>query len=74
MMSITNPDKIRLFRLQTLRRGLKSEVEDGMQLCRGRSAYSIVKSEFGFRGNKKKVLAQFEAFLKQEMQALNASA
>jgi hypothetical protein len=32
---------------------------------RGRSAYAIIKEEFGFTGGKKKVLQQFEVFLKE---------
>ena len=32
---------------------------------RGRSSYAIIKEEFGFTGGKKKVLQQFEDFLKE---------
>ena len=34
---------------------------------RGRSAYSIVKSEFGFRGNKEKVLAQLDKWCEENL-------
>jgi len=49
------------FRLSTLRRGLKLEIL-GMHK-RGRSCYTIVKDEFGFKGNRKKVLAQLVALI-----------
>jgi hypothetical protein len=52
------PEKIALFRLITLKGALKLEVL-GMAR-RGRSVYSIVKEEYGFKGNKKSVLKQLE--------------
>ena len=61
--SITGRDSIHLFRIITLRAALKLEVA-GMQR-RGRSAYSLVKDEFGFRGNKQRVLEQIDALIKQ---------
>ena len=48
-------------RILTLRSALKLECL-GMKR-RGQSAYSIVKSEFGFKGNKKSVLAQLEQII-----------
>jgi len=33
---------------------------------RGRSIYSVVKQEFGFKGNKQKVLDQFELYIKEK--------
>jgi len=32
---------------------------------RGQSAYSIVKQEYGFKGNKKSVLEQMEQIIKE---------
>tara|TARA_R110000744_G_scaffold52201_2_gene111946 strand:- start:197 stop:388 length:192 start_codon:yes stop_codon:yes gene_type:complete len=52
-------DQIGLARLMTLKKMLKLEVR-GMQRS-GRSAYSIIKSEYGFRGSKQKVLDQLES-------------
>jgi len=52
-------DQIGLARLMTLKKMLKLEVR-GMKRS-GRSAYSIIKSEYGFRGNKQKVLDQLES-------------
>ena len=62
-VTVITGDSIGHYRLLTLRQGLKLEATHGMQLCRGRSAYSIVKAEFGLKGNKMKVLEQFTAFL-----------
>jgi hypothetical protein len=42
----------------TLLRGLKLEA-DGYQVKRPPSCYSVVKKEFGLKGNKAKVLEQF---------------
>ena len=36
---------------------------------RGRSAYAIVKEEFGFKGNKKKVLSQLEELIEELISA-----
>jgi|TARA_R110000824_G_scaffold400041_1_gene606701 hypothetical protein len=52
-------DQIGLARLMTLKKMLKLEVR-GMKRS-GRSAYSIIKSEYGFRGSKQKVLDQLES-------------
>lgn len=48
---------IGLYRLLSLKAGLSLECK-GLKMSRGRSCYAIVKSEFGFRGNKERVLAQ----------------
>lgn len=34
-----------------------------MKLSRGRSCYTIIKEEFGLKGNKEKVLKQYEKIL-----------
>tara|TARA_R110002167_G_scaffold269743_2_gene476263 strand:+ start:1438 stop:1677 length:240 start_codon:yes stop_codon:yes gene_type:complete len=62
LISITG-ESIGMYRLLTLKSGLKLEAEHGMQLTRGRSCYSIIKEEFGLKGNKKNVLKQFEEML-----------
>jgi len=49
---------IPMFRFRVLIGGLKLEIETGMQMTRGRSAYSILKDELGLKGNKKKVYEQ----------------
>jgi anion-transporting ArsA/GET3 family ATPase len=58
------PEKIQLFRLLALKASLKVEIKTGMRR-RGRSSYAIIKEEFAFTGGKKKVLQQFENFLKE---------
>ena len=55
---IATPDGINKVRLLTLKSALKLEIL-GMNR-RGRSVYSIVKQEFGFKGSKAKVLQQLE--------------
>ena len=50
--------QINLFRMRALRGALKLEVL-GMKR-RGRSAYVLVKEEFGLKGNRVKVLKQLE--------------
>ena len=52
------PEQIDAFRLRALRGALKLEIL-GMRR-KGRSVYSIVKEEFGFKGSKVKVLQQLE--------------
>tara|TARA_B100000700_G_scaffold326813_1_gene439514 strand:- start:6534 stop:6749 length:216 start_codon:yes stop_codon:yes gene_type:complete len=58
MIAYDSPEQIALFRLKSLRGALKLEIL-GMKR-NGRSVYSIVKEEFGFKGNKQKVLKQLE--------------
>ena len=64
MSVLTDPDKINMFRIKTLRSGLKLECL-GMKR-RGRSVYAIIKNEFGFRGTKQQVLQQLEAWIKMK--------
>ena len=63
MTILTNPDQIAAFRLLSLRSMLKLEIL-GMTR-RGRSAYSIVKSELGLKGNKIRVYNQLSAMLQR---------
>ena len=59
---LTTPEEISAARLITLRGALKLELL-GMKR-RGRSAYSIIKEEFGLKGNKQKVYNQFDLIVK----------
>ena len=61
-MVLDTPQAIDGFRVRTLRSALRLEVL-GMTR-RGRSVYSIVKEEFGFKGSKQKVLDQLLAYIK----------
>ena len=56
---MTKPE---LFRLVMLAKALKLEVI-GLVRSRRPSAYSIIKRELGFKGNKKKVLDQLEEYI-----------
>ena len=61
---ITGKDNINLARLLSLKAGLKIEIA-GMRVSRGRTCYSIIKDEFNLKGNKQKVLAQFEDIINE---------
>ena len=61
MASLTNEKQIRAFREKTLLKALSLELK-GLSR-RGRSAYAIIKDEYGFKGNKQKVYDQLEANL-----------
>lgn len=58
-MMIQGKEQINLFRMKTLLIGLRTEANTGMKLTRGRSCYSIIKSEYGLKGSKASVYNQF---------------
>ena len=62
MIALTTPEQIARYRLLTLKQGLQMEIK-GFRLTRGRTCYSIVKEEFGFKGSKKRVLEQLETLI-----------
>ena len=51
---------IPIYRLHVLRSGIKLE-GNGMRVSRGRSCLSIVKKEFGWKGNREKILGMLNA-------------
>jgi len=56
-------ESIMHYRLLCLIQGLKAEIR-GMRLTsKGRTCYAIIKSEYGFKGNKEKVLTQVEQLM-----------
>lgn len=56
-------ESIMHYRLLTLIQGLKSEIK-GMRLTsKGRTCYSIIKSEYGLKGNREKVLVQIQEIM-----------
>jgi hypothetical protein len=59
---LDQPWQIQSFRLITLLSGIRAELK-GFRLTRGRTCYSMVKQEFGLKGNKQKVYDQFEDLL-----------
>ena len=60
MTAITG-DNIDLFRMSVLEKTLKLELL-GMK-GRGRSSYSIIKSEYGLKGNKQSVYDQIKTIV-----------
>ena len=60
------PDAIEMYRMIALCGALKLELL-GMK-SRGRSAYSIIKQEYGLRGNRQSVYNQFVAVKNQAKQ------
>ena len=63
MPSLTNEKQIRAFQELTLLRGLKLEIQTGMTMSRGRTAYAIIKERYNLKGNRQKVYDQLEADL-----------
>tara|TARA_Y100000310_G_scaffold306977_1_gene348604 strand:+ start:605 stop:823 length:219 start_codon:yes stop_codon:yes gene_type:complete len=63
MSSKTQGIDVEFYRLLTLRSALELEIL-GMGR-RGRSVYSIIKEEFGFKGNKQKVYDQIDELIKK---------
>ena len=61
-MVITKPHEIQLFRLLTLRAGLRLEIR-GLRVSKGRSCFAIIKREFGLTGSREEVLEQFSALI-----------
>jgi len=56
-------ESIQHYRLLIMIQGLKSEIK-GMRLTsKGRTCYSLLKSLYGLKGNKAKVLAQAEEII-----------
>ena len=55
-------EHIPLYRLKVMAQGLKLEIKR-LRFSRGRTCYAIAKSEFGFKGNRTKVLAQLQAHI-----------
>jgi hypothetical protein len=62
-MMLTQPSQILLFRMKTLRSGLKLEIK-GLRR-NGRSFCTIIKKEWGLKGSRESVLEQFDAIINQ---------
>jgi len=61
-MTFNTPEAIAAYRLLMLASALKLETK-GIYPIKGCSAYAQIKKEFGFKGNKQKVLLQFDMML-----------
>jgi uncharacterized protein (DUF2141 family) len=64
-MMLTEPNQIAIYRLMVLRSGLKLEIK-GMKAKGGKSCYSIVRQEFGLKGDRASVLEQLDAIINHE--------
>jgi hypothetical protein len=62
-------DDIRIYRLLTIRRGLRMEIEGMRMTSRGSTCYAIARREFGFKGNRAKVLAQLNDYINDVTEA-----
>jgi hypothetical protein len=61
-ITLNTPEQISAYRLLMLASALKLETK-GIYPIKGCSAYAKIKKEFGLRGNKLKVLSQFDEML-----------
>lgn len=65
MATVITGENINKFRAAMLLKGLEVELR-GMRLTsRAPSCYSIIKREYGLKGNKQKVYEQFKALLEK---------
>ena len=64
MKALTGEREIALYRLLTLKQGIKLEAK-GLKLSRGASCLSIVKKEFGWKGNRDNILALLDNEIEQ---------
>ena len=62
MTMLNTAEQIGWYRILTLRAGLRLEVL-GIKRSRSPSFYAVTKDEFGFKGNKQKVLDQLNAYI-----------
>ncbi len=60
---ITGEWKINAFRLLQLRKALQLQIKGMRMSSKGPSALTVIKKEFGLKGNSKKVLEQFTNLL-----------
>ena len=54
-----------VYRLLALKMGLSLELK-GIKATRGKTVYSILKSQYGFRGSRESVLSQLESLIEEE--------
>lgn len=63
---LDTPAQINALRAQMLRLGLESEIRGFRLTNKARSAYTIVKRELGFKGNRVRVYAQYVLWMEQK--------
>ena len=60
-------EAVNFFRMATLLRGMKSELKTGMRMTsKAPSCFTIVRREYGLKGNKQKLIDQFEKLVQDE--------
>lgn len=64
------PKAVNFFRMTTLLQGMKFELKTGMRMTRGPSCFTRVKQEYGLKGNKQKLIDQFEKLVAEENQKM----
>jgi hypothetical protein len=60
------PEAVNFFRMNALLTGMRSELRSGMRLSRGPSCFTRVKKWYGLKGNKQKLIEQFEKLVAEE--------
>ena len=60
------PKAVNFFRMNVLLQGMKTELKTGMRLTRGPSCFTRVKQEYGLKGNKQKLIDQFQNLVDEE--------
>ena len=69
-MVITGQAQIMMTRALTMKHALRLEVRSGLKVSNKFNVYQIVKEEFGFKGSKKKVLEQLEAYIEEKLERI----
>ena len=64
------PKAVNFFRMNVLLQGMKTELKTGMRLTRGLSCFTRVRQEYGLKGNKQKLIEQFEKLVAEEKQKM----
>lgn len=65
--AFTGPEAVNFFRMATILRGMKFELKTGMRMTsRAPSCFTIVRREYGLKGNKQKLIDQFEKLVAEE--------
>jgi hypothetical protein len=64
------PQAVNFFRMNALLQGMRTELKTGMRLTRGPSCFTRVRKEYGLRGNKQKLIEQFEKLVAEENQRM----
>lgn len=64
------PAAVNFFRMSALLHGMRTELKTGMRLTRGPSCFTRVRKEYGLKGNKEKLIEQFEKLVAAENQRM----